>query len=488
MTQGMRHGQTLSSVDAAWFHIDKPTNTAVITGVMLFDEPFDLLRLKATLEARLLVYPRFTQRVRESAVPLRRPHWEDDPHFDLNGHLHRIALPAPGDDAALQALVGDLMGMSLDFSRPLWQLYIVENYGAGCAIVCRVHHSLADGLALVEVLLGLTDTAPDAPWPKPPAPSTARRSFVDALLKPVATALSAVTAVRHAARTTLHEGVEILTQRERARAAANAAVDGGRALAKLLLIPPDHRTVFKGSCGVLKRAVWSDPMALTDIKAIGQVLDGTINDVLLAALTGALRRYLIGRGESTQGVNIRVMVPVNLRQPGRLTQLGNRFGLIILSLPVGVEDPQKRTFILKQRMDAIKSTPEAVVAFGILSTIGMTPAQVEDLIVAIFAAKVSGVVTNVPGPRQQLYLAGNPLRTFMCWVPTPGSLSLGISILSYNGEVRLGIATDAGLVPDPETILAAFQEELGEMARWVRPDLAEGPPEADTPFHSMTSL
>ncbi len=168
-------------------------------------------------------------------------------------------------------------------------------------------------------------------------------------------------------------------------------------------------------------------------------------------------------------VNIRVMVPVSVRPPGDFDRLGNRFGLVILSLPVGVRDPQRRLMVLKRRMDVIKSTPEALVAFGILNLMGLTPIQVEKIIMAIFAAKVTGVMTNVPGPRQPLYLAGRQLKGLMFWVPAPGNLALGLSILSYAGEVRIGVATDAGLIPDPEGIVAGFQAELDEMRGWLQP-------------------
>ena len=157
------------------------------------------------------------------------------------------------------------------------------------------------------------------------------------------------------------------------------------------------------------------------------------------------------------------MVPVNLRRPGEANELGNRFGLVIVSLPVGVRDPLERMAVLKQRMDTIKDTPEAIVAFGLLNTMGMTPIQVERLIMDFFAAKVSAVMTNVPGPREPLYLAGSQIEDMMFWVPAPGSLSLGISILSYAGNVMVGVATDAGLVPDPEAIVEGIHAELAAM-------------------------
>ena len=185
--------------------------------------------------------------------------------------------------------------------------------------------------------------------------------------------------------------------------------------------------------------------------------------MLLAAISGALRRYLEDQDQPTDGVEIRAMVPVSLRQPHEMGQLGNRFGLILLTLPVGARDPSERLAIMKRRMDEIKKSPEAVVAFGILNTIGLTPTEVEHIIVDIFAAKVTAVMTNVPGPREPLYLAGSRMTELMFWVPAASHLGLGISILSYAGSVMVGIMTDACVVSDPLAIAENFNVELREM-------------------------
>ena len=284
--------------------------------------------------------------------------------------------------------------------------------------------------------------------------------LLDKLLKPITTTVSWTT---RGAELLLRESLESLVDPSRLLTPAKLAADSMAALGKLVFMLPDRRTLLRGRCGVAKRAVWTAPVPVAEVKAIGAGLGCTINDVLLAAVSGALGRYLEGRGQPTDGQNIRTMVPVNLRRPEETNELGNRFGLVIVSLPIGVRDPQERMVVLKQRMDAIKDTPEAVVAFGILNTMGLTPIQVEKIIVDIFAAKVSAVMTNVPGPREPLYLAGSRLEDMMFWVPAPGSLSLGISILSYAGNVMVGVATDAGLIPDPEAIVEGIHAELAEI-------------------------
>jgi len=177
-------------------------------------------------------------------------------------------------------------------------------------------------------------------------------------------------------------------------------------------------------------------------------------------MSGALRRYLLGRGENVEGLNFRAVVPVNLRRPGTEEELGNKFGLVFLSLPIGIADPTERLRELTRRMDGLKDSLQAPVAFGILTAIGMSPQPVEDLVVTLFGMKGTAVATNVMGPRIPLYLAGAPLESLMFWVPQSGHLGLGVSILSYAGQVWMGVISDRGLVPDPETIIAEFYAEF----------------------------
>lgn len=457
--------QSLSSVDHAWLRMEDPTNMMMITGVMVFGAPMDYQRLRATIECSLLPFDRFRQRVMRPAFGT--PYWEDDPDFDLRYHLQRATLPPPGDQAALQDLASVLASTQLDFTRPLWQFHLVEEYGEGCALICRLHHSIGDGLALVHVLLSLADTEPDAPWPVIEAGERRqrRRRPLRKLVRPARAAL----------KTTWRATGALVQQCQEMRAdpshAADLAQTGARgtaALARLLLLWPDPKTIFKGPLDVPKRAAWSAALPLQDVKTIGKGLGGTVNDVLLTAMSGALRRYLQGRGESVDGLNFRAIIPVNLRPPGTEEELGNRFGLVFLSLPIGIADPSERLNELRRRMDALKDSLEAPVAFGILNAIGMSPEAIQDIVVNIFGMKGTTVITNVMGPQMPIYLAGAPLDSIMFWVPQSGRLGLGVSILSYAGRVWLGVMTDQGLVPDPDAIISEFYAEfdaLLEMAR-----------------------
>lgn len=470
MTANRIESESFSSVDAAWLHMDRPTNLAVITGVITFSGQMDVQRLKDTLASRMLIHKRFLQRVREPDHRLGLPRWERDPNFDIDHHIQTISLPEPADQDALQQLVGEMMSQPLDPDKPLWIFYVVDNYTQGSALICRLHHCIADGLALVQVLLATADIDPDAQWAEPlPEPEEGEDSLLEQLFRPAYRVARTIGKTWRTADNLVHLGFGTLTHPRRLRSAAHYSKDATLALGKLLLIPPDRRTSFRGKCGVAKRAVWSSNLSLEEVKRIGHLMGGTVNDIILSALTGAFRRYLEDRGETIDGLNIRSILPVNLRPPEEVDQMGNRFGLVFLSLPIGTRDPLKRLVTLKRRMNAIKDTPEAVVAFGILGAIGLSPTQVEDIIVSIFGMKGTAVITNVPGPRQPLYFAGQKIETLMFWVPTPANLAVGVSIISYAGQVILGVTTDEGLIPDPENILRSFYDELDYLKRWGRP-------------------
>ena len=419
--------------------MEDPTNLMMVTGILVFDEPLNPRRVRSLIEKRLLPFDRFRQRVVESPFGIGPPRWLDDEHFDLDAHLHRVALPAPGDQAALQELVGDLMSTPLDMSKPLWQIHLVEGYRGGSVFLSRLHHCIADGIALIQLLLSLTDTSakPGRTAPvRPPAPAG---SWLAAPLGAVASVL-----------TNPLELVEL----------AQGGVSVADTLQRLVLMPPDPKTVLKGPLGVTKRAAWSEMVPLANIKAAGARHGATINDILITAVAGALRDYLEERGEPVDELEIRAAVPVNLRPIERGLELGNSFGLVFVPLPVSIADPFERLAELKLRMDLIKASSEAIVSFGVLTAIGIVPRWLHPPAIEFFGSKASVVMTNVPGPKELLYLAGRPIASCMFWVPMSGHMGLGVSILSYAGEVMVGVTADAGLVPDPGRVVSAFEREL----------------------------
>jgi WS/DGAT/MGAT family acyltransferase len=442
--------------------MDQATNPMVVNAVIWFDEPVERAQLRELLQTRLVdPFPRFRRRVVE---PLGRPAFEDDPGFDIDRHLHRRALPAPGDAAALEELVSDLITPPLDRSRPLWHVYLIEGYGQGCAVLFRIHHCIADGIALARVMLSLTDEQPgdeqrDAGIDPQAEPGPGNgQGRLGSLVRPAANALSAS---RKLAGAIAHEGVESLVHPDHLARLAGTAVQDAGTLARLLTAPADPRTVLKSPLQGARRVAWSSPFPLERVKLARH--SGTVNDVLITAVTGALRSYLGERDDLPE--ELHVMVPFNLRpldEPlGR--DLGNEFALILLGLPVGLADAGERMREVKMRMDAVKRSHEGPISFGILSAMGMTPAQVENRLNGLFSDKASAVVTNVPGPRRPVYLAGAPVRGVLVWAPCSGTLGMTVSVFSYAGEVSVGFMTDIGLVPEPQALVEAFESELREL-------------------------
>jgi WS/DGAT/MGAT family acyltransferase len=251
---------------------------------------------------------------------------------------------------------------------------------------------------------------------------------------------------------------------------------GVGALGKLLLMESDPATSLKGPLVVEKHAAWSRPVPLADVKRISKASGATVNDVLVSAVAGGLRRYLLSRRLSLpRELSVRAVVPVNLRPPEKAWQLGNQFGLVFLALPLGIEQPLERLFEVRSRMNGIKRSPEAYLTFQILRAIGTAPRQIFELVVDLFQKKATAVMTNVIGPREPLRFAGTQLRQAMFWVPCAGRLGLGISVLSYAGNVSLGVATDAKVIPDPHVILEGFEAELNALRQIVPPAAATPP-------------
>jgi len=465
----MANRERMAPADAAFLHMDRPSNLMVVNAVMWFDSPPDWALVRKVFQVRMVErYPRFRQRPVDTGIavgPFGAPHWEDDDTFSIDNHLHHRALPAPGGQQELQELIADLMATPIDASKPLWHSYFIDGYGAGSAVLGRFHHCIADGIALAEVMLSLTDDAPDADIrvhrERSPERSSGLLATVTAPAAAAATVVGgAVASARGAAGALLHESRAVLANPDRLRELVGAGRADVSALARVLLLPADSANVLRGSTGVAKRVAWSTPIPLADVKTAGRATGGTVNDVLLTALTGSVRNYLERRGSPVD--EVRALVPVNLRRPGAPLprKLGNRFGLVFLALPVGLADRSERMAKLRARMDGLKRSPEGAVLFGILNTIGLIPTQVESVLVDILATKGTMVVTNVPGPRQTVYLAGTPVAGVIAWVPASGDIGLGVSIFSYADRVFFGIASDAGILSDPDSLVDEFEREL----------------------------
>jgi len=451
--------QRMNHADAAWLHMDRPTNLMVVNSLLWFDEPVDVGRVREILRVRLVgCFPRFRQRVVEPRLGIGVPSWEDDPSFDLDRHIHRLAVPAPGDKRALEELVGDLVVSPLDRRKPLWEMYLVEGYSGGMAMISRIHHCIADGIALSRVLLSLTDAQSQAGI-APARDRDAGRGLLGSIVAPVK-------AGAQLAQAGVHEGIEILTHPslELSGLASRGTADAVT-LVKLLLTGHDAKTVLSARLTVSRRVTWSERVPLDGVRAIGRGTGTTVNDVMVTALTGALRCYLLARDSLVD--EIRTMVPYNLRALDEPLprELGNRFGLVYLTLPVGIADPARRLAEVHRRMQEIKHSREGGLSFALLEAVGRTPRQVEQTLLDVFAQKTSAVMTNVSGPREPIYFAGSKIAGVVSWVPAAGTIGLGMSIFSYNGGVTVGLQVDAGLVPDPEAIIADYERQLAALSQ-----------------------
>jgi len=458
----------MSSADAAWLRMDQPTNLMVITGVLWFDQTPDWNAVSEIIRERFVEpYPRFRQRVIEGRQPLSGPHWEDDPKFDINVHLHRVALPAPGDEEELRALVSDLTATPLDPAKPLWQFHLVDGYGDGAAMIARIHHSIADGIALSRVMLSLTDDAPGTEQPEhEERDEGSGRSRLGAVFGPARGAISAATGLVGAVA---HETIEVARHPSHVLDIAATAREDADALARVLLKSAEPENPLRGTMGIAKSVTWSLPVPLDEVRSMSHETGTTINDILLTAMAGSLRLYLDARNGLVD--ELTAFIPFNLRTPGEPlpSTLGNLFGLVFLGLPVGTGDRSKRLQEVHERMEKIKHSPEGAVSYGLLGAMGRTPQQIEQRLVQLFSSKGSAVITNVPGPREPVYLAGTPVAGVLVWAPSSGDIPMTVSIFSYAGQITVGLMVDAGLIPEPEEIIRGFEAEMRELLSLARP-------------------
>ena len=459
--------ERISPVDTAWLRMDSPNNLMQIIGVMLFDGELDPKRLKQAIEERMLSHRRFVQCVVEDDSGYW---WEDDEQFSIDNHLHRVTLPHAAGNAELQDYVSGLAAEPLNRQRPLWEFHLVDTSLGGQALVMRIHHCIADGIALVGVVMSMTDGAPGNTTRRArPAKRRAEAhedgdSFWDMLWRPMAEALQ--NPVRASANL-VGKSVDLLSHPTQISHFLRLGSDIATEVAKLAFMANDSPTRFKGVPGTNKRFAWSERLPLPDIKSVGKVLGCSVNDLLLSAVAGALRDYLVDQGDEVDGVEVRAMVPVNLRQAGDEGKLGNRFGLVAMVLPVGIENPLARLYATRARMEALKNSYQAPLTLTILGAVGVMPRIVQQQVLELLASKATAVMTNVPGPTNALYLAGARMTQPLFWVPQSGDIGIGVSILSYDGGVQIGLMTDDRLVADPQRIADNFAREFEKLLMLV---------------------
>lgn len=468
------HGERMSKVDTAWLRMDSPSNLMMIVGVWVLKPGIRYEDLRQRIEERLLKYPRFVQCAVEDAAGAT---WVNDADFDLDNHVVIEKLPrkpARREQEALQDRLALLTMQPLDKQHPLWQFHLVKNYKGGSALMVRIHHCIADGIALIGVTQSLVDGG-SAP------PERAHRAhhkdgleaaedwLADSVLKPFTDmTVKALDAVGEGAVRSMdllmdpQKGVEsgMHGSADFAKLAFHALTD----LTALALMADDSPTRLKGVPGHSKRVAWCPPIPLDDVKAVGKALNCSVNDVLLSCVAGAIGDYLKAHGDAIEGKEIRAMVPVNLRANGRAHQLGNQFGLAPLVLPIGLGNPIERVYEVRRRMQGLKGSMQPLLAFGLLAVAGLLVKPLQDAMLGLFSKKTTAVMTNVPGPREKLKFCGSTVEENLFWVPQSGTVGLGVSILSYGGGVQFGVVSDSTLCPDPQAIIDQFEPEFNKLS------------------------
>jgi diacylglycerol O-acyltransferase / wax synthase len=459
----------LSALDVSFLYLEEPTTPMHVGGLAVFQPPeegFDYDRLVALIEGRISLVPRYRQKIRSVPGHLANPVWVDDADFDVTFHVRRSALPKPGSDAQLRDLVGRLMSRRLDRNRPLWEMYLVEGLRDGrIAVVTKTHHAMVDGVSAVDigqVILDVTRTPRDVPddlWmPRPPP------GVVGLVTDAVTDIVRRPTAVLDAVR------MGLLDVRTTATRLVGAI--GGLAAAARIAARPAPDTPLNVPIGEQRRFGVART-ELDDYKRVRKAHGGTVNDVVLATVAGALRGWLLSRGEAvTGGTTIRAMVPVSVRPVQEQASLGNKVSSYLIDLPVGEPDPVVRLSQVSFAMKAHKESGQSVGADALVALSGFAPPTLHSLGARAangFSRRLFNlVVTNVPGPQFPLYAAGAQMLEMFPVVPLAKGQGLCIGLTSYNGGVYYGLNADRDALADVDVIGSLLEESLAELVDTVK--------------------
>ncbi len=453
--------EPMRKVDTAWLRMESPHNLMMITGLLFLDKMPDLNEFCQALEKKFLKYRRFRQLAHQTASG---SYWQDDQFFDMAAHVRRVALPGRADYMELQDYVSNLASTPLDKHKPLWSFHVVENYYQGPVIVARIHHCYADGIALIQVLLSMTSTSREKSLDFDTEETKDEEHQKLGLLKQVIN--PAKKQFAHSLKMineATEMGKKLLQDPSLIEKGVGGSVEMVEELFNALTLSDDPETVYKSELCTRKRVAWAQSLPLDEVKAIAKATGTTVNDVLISNLAGALREYMIERGDDPNEKVIRATVPVNLRPLKHAKELGNHFGLVFLNLPIFEDNPLKRLSYVHQEMNDLKKSKQALMSLGLLSVVGLAPQAVQTMLLNQFSKKATAVLTNVPGPQVPLYIAGCKVEKTMFWVPQNGTIGMGISILSYNGQVEFGLIVDKKSVPQPHQVIVRFPEQFAQL-------------------------
>jgi diacylglycerol O-acyltransferase / wax synthase len=452
----------LTALDTSFLHLEDDSAHMHVASVMLFDgDPPPHDELIAAIESRLHLVPRYRQKLAFVPFGQGRPRWVDDPHLNLSYHVRKTALPAPGSEEQLRALAGRVLAQQLDRDKPLWEIWVVEGVEGGCfALVCKTHHALVDGISGVDIVTVLFDLSPEPSEPAEPerrwlpAPTPSRTQLLSEALLERATV---PTEIARSVRAIFRAPLQI------AEGLRDSLVGvGAMAWAGMNPAPPSP---YNCSIGPHRRFTWVRT-ELGDVKAIKNSLGGTVNDVVLATVSGALGRHLHRRGETLSGRELKAMVPVSVRAEEDRGALGNQVAAMMAPLPVWCEDPARRLEIVNESMAGLKDSGQAVGAQVLTQLSGFAPPTIMTQASRLMARQrmFNVVVTNVPGPQMPLYLMGHELRELFPMVPLARNQALGVAIMSYNGKMNFGLVGDYDAMHDLDDLADDFQASLAELA------------------------
>jgi WS/DGAT/MGAT family acyltransferase len=452
----------LTGLDASFLHLEDAASHMHVAGVMIFEgspPPYD--ELLTAIERRLGLVPRYRQRLAFVPLAQGRPKWVDDPHLNLRYHVRSTALPSPGSEQQLKELAGRVFSQQLDRDKPLWEIWLVDGLeGDRFAMLSKTHHALVDGISGVDIMSVLFDTSPE-----PAAPPDTGERWLPRPLPSAAQLLGEALVERATVPAEIARSIRAVLRGPRlvAEGLRDAAVGvGAMAWAGLNPAPP---TPYNKSIGPHRRFTWVR-VNLDDIKAIKNELGGTVNDVVLATVAGALGKHLRRRGMNTDGVELKAMVPVSVRADVERGALGNRVAAMMAPLPVWCQDPVARLDIVREELKGLKSGGQAVGAQVLTQLSGFAPMTVMDQASRVMARQrfFNVVVTNVPGPQIPLYLAGKRLIDTFPMVPLAKNQALGIALLSYAGRINFGLVGDYDLMWDIDDLAEDIRESLTELA------------------------
>jgi diacylglycerol O-acyltransferase len=465
----------LTGLDASFIHLERAGAHMHVASVSIFEGPAPTHEeFRAHIASRLHLVPRFRQKLRFVPLDQGRPVWVDDPHLNLDYHVRQTALPAPGSEEQLRNLAARIFSQQLDRTKPLWELWLVEGLRDGrFAIIGKSHHALVDGVSGVDITTVLFDLDREPKGPPPAAPPwLARPEPTD--LKLLADAL----------RERMTSPKEIVRGFRAALRGPRQVIHGIGATSKMIsagLGAPD--TVFNVEIGPHRRFAIAQAQ-LDDLKRVKDAHGGTVNDVILAIVSGGIGRYLRARGHETEGLEMRAMVPVSVRQAEERGALGNRITAMMAPLPVWCEDPVERLRLTTERMGDLKSSGQAVGAEILTKMTDFAPTTLASQAARLQPAQrfFNLVITNVPGPQFPLYVLGRQMESIFPMVPLARRQALCVGIMSYNGQVNFGLVGDYDAMADLDSFaldLEAATEEMIATAPAKRPRTRVGTAKAN---------